>query len=61
MPNENRDYELMFYFLCNCYLRHKIIQKFGEIQLDNLEAEEIIGILGITIEDLVNNGFRIGR
>jgi hypothetical protein len=42
--NETPDFELMFYYLCNIlYLRHKIIQTFGEIQLDNLEAEEIIG------------------
>lgn len=54
-PNEIRNYELMFYYLCNTlYLRHKIIQFFGEIQLDDLEAEES---LGITIEQMVNDGF----
>jgi hypothetical protein len=58
VANENRDYELMFYYLCNIlYLRTKIIQKFGEIQLDNLEAEDTIGNLGRNIVALVNNGF----
>lgn len=32
-------------------------QMDGEIQLDDLEAEEIIGRLGITIEQTVNDGF----
>ncbi|MFZ0895164.1 MAG: hypothetical protein WAZ77_11750 [Candidatus Nitrosopolaris sp.] len=58
--NETRDFELMFYYLCNIlYLRHKIIQTFGEIQLDNLEAEGIIGDLLRAINNLVTNG--LGR
>jgi hypothetical protein len=58
VANENCDYELVFYYLCNVlYLRNKIIQKFGELQLDNLEAEDIIGNLGRTIVNMINKDF----
>jgi hypothetical protein len=40
---EKRDNKRIMWYMCNMlYFREEIIKKFGDLQFDNLEAEEII-------------------
>lgn len=44
--NQDRDAVLMLYYICNIMnIRKQIIKKIGDIQLDNIDAERIIGNL----------------
>ncbi len=37
------DYERLMYYMCNMlYFQHEITRKFGDLQLDNLDAEIIL-------------------
>jgi hypothetical protein len=58
LPNNQRDIELMFYYLCNMLsLRKQIIDTIGDLQFADLTAERIIIELGIAIRRLVVDQF----
>jgi hypothetical protein len=58
LPNEQRNTELMFYYVCNMLnLRHQIVNAIGDLQFADLTAETIIGDLGRNITTSITGHF----
>jgi hypothetical protein len=56
--SKNPDYERLMYNMCNMlYFRHQIIQKFGDLQFDNLQAEKVIYTLWSDISTVIEKKF----
>ncbi|MGB8035406.1 MAG: hypothetical protein WCF03_16460 [Nitrososphaeraceae archaeon] len=52
------DYKRLMYHMCNIlYIRHEIVNKFGDLQFDNLDAEKIINCIWQQINSLVEGYF----
>jgi hypothetical protein len=58
LTQKERDYKLLMYYICNVLqIRNQIVQRFGDLQLDNLEAERIIGDIGRDIYSVIKQKF----
>ena len=52
------DYRLLMYYMCNILqTRKQVVERFGDLQFDNLEAERIIGDFGRDIFSVIKRKF----
>jgi hypothetical protein len=55
---EKRDNKRIMYYMCNMlYLRQEITKKFGDLQFDSLDAEEIIQGFWTQIKSIIEDEF----